>query len=222
MDEHGVQADVERARQHVEQRRRAHVSAALEHARAEARDGDGDERERADEEIPGGVLVERGVAAQPDGEGAGDGDAGRREDEAEYADRHHGLAEDVARLHVAAGADELGDLHGEARAGAHGEAVEHPEGRLDESDRCGGMRAEAAHHRGVDVLHEGGRELRQDGGGGERQHDERHPAAAGRLPLAEGIDIERVRGHRSDLMRPSSRTWRPRSGGVPSRRRRAW
>jgi hypothetical protein len=53
----------------------------------------------------------------------------------------------------------LGHEDPEARRSTGGPTAEEPDHRLHKADRGRGMGAQASHHSGIDVLHQGGGEL---------------------------------------------------------------
>ena len=62
------------------------------------------------------------------------------------------------------------------------------------------MRAKAADHGGIDVLHERRGELGQDGRGAQREHGERHRPTGRRLTSAQRVYVERPSPHRPPLV----------------------
>ena len=86
------------------------------------------------------------------------------QDDAEHGQHYERLAQHVARLGIAAGANELGNLYSETNGEAHADAAYEPCGACDQADRGRRLSAEAADHGSVDVLHGGVAHLSHDGG----------------------------------------------------------
>ena len=162
-DQEEVEDDIEHAHGHAHQARDAHVAAAPQHAPGQEVQLEGGQKEGKQEEIERRIAPDRLIAAQPAGQRAADGHADQRQQQAEEKRREERFAQHGPCIPHVARSDPVGHLHGEARCRGGAQPPEEPRGGRHQADRRRGLGPEVSHHRGVDILHDDGRELRDDG-----------------------------------------------------------
>ena len=172
-DQEEVEDHIQTAHGGVEDTGGAHISGALEHiACQDAHEVEGDGHAE-DHEVGLGAGNDFLFAAQPHRQMGADGYSKTSDQKTADQANDEGLAQDVFRLAASLRADELRHLHGETGGDSHAQTVEEPCGTGHKADGACGAGAETAHHGSIDVLHDGGADLSQNGRDTESD-DERH------------------------------------------------
>ena len=162
-DQQGVEHHVQNAHHHHKDAGRAHIAAGLEHAAADVGQLDQRQRQGENKKVIRGVGVDGRICPEPARQRHGDGGANGHEQRREEKADGEALLHQVPGVGLIPGADALGHLHRKGDGGGGGEPAEEPGGGGHQPDGGGVGGAETAHHGRVDILHDDGGELGQDG-----------------------------------------------------------
>ena len=133
-DEQQVKHDIQRAHQHMQQARHAHVAAGLKHAAAEVVRLHERQTQRIDEKVARSVDANLLRAAQPARQQAAHRRSRCGEQHAKAHGRQKPLLHEVARRLDLPRANPLGHLHGKAHCCRGAEAIEEPCTRRHQTD----------------------------------------------------------------------------------------
>ncbi len=169
-DEQKIEKDIEHAHQHIEQRRNEHIATATEHTAGQTAELPDRHDQTENEEIDGGIVIDGRRAPQPLRKHPTDGAAHNHERETENQQHQHGLAEHIAGFGLMARTDAVGHLHREASGSRTAKARDQPTAGGDQTDGSSGIGPQTAHHGRINILHDNGGKLRQNGGRAELEN----------------------------------------------------
>lgn len=163
-DEKGVEENVQRAEENIQETGGLHIPAALENGAGHLAQLGKGEAKRIEKEIGGGIGGHILRAPEPAGERAAQSCPQGAEEETEKNRGQEPLTGDASGFLIPLCAHQMGHLDGIARGHGDTQAVHEPGGGDHKADGGGGVLPQGANHGRVDILHHDGADLRQNGG----------------------------------------------------------